>query len=160
MFFQCWLRIVLSYGIKHCVVHWKWMNVSEECIASIFNVKDKPWKKPGWSRQQARLCLLAASCWSLALRIPWHWRWRWHVPLKHQLTFTTLCDFISQKVELFLNKTSACWHYCLNKNCLASKPSKIQSVLLFSDNSLWDTHCPCFSNVTYWWNWRPCTMYC
>jgi hypothetical protein len=115
-----------------------------EHIASIFSVEDKSWKKSGMKQASGTALLTACfkpvSCFAYSLT------------LKMEVTCSseTSVDFhqtISQKVELFENETSACWHYCVNKNSLISKLTKVQNVLFLSDNSLQDTQYPCFSKM-------------
>jgi hypothetical protein len=78
-----------SFCEKSRVVRWKWTDVSEVHVISIFTV-------------EGLLRLLPASGWFLAWPFLRRWRWKWHVPPKRLLTFTRIHGVISQKTELFI----------------------------------------------------------
>jgi hypothetical protein len=75
---------VISSGIYRHVVRWKWTDVSEEHVTSIFSK-----------------VLIATSRLFLAFLILRPWKWRLHVSPKSRLTFNGLHGVISQKIELF-----------------------------------------------------------
>jgi hypothetical protein len=95
-FSQRWLWRVLSSGIYRSAVRWKWTDVSEERVPSIFRIKEYVMRETTMKHAvdipENRACHLLYA-W-LILR---PWRWRYHVPPKHRMIFNGVNDVLWQR---------------------------------------------------------------
>jgi hypothetical protein len=81
------IEVVLFSGTQRCVFRWKWTDVSEDHVASIFE-----------GRGISHVCMLPALRWFLVSRTLRPWKWRRCVPPERPLNFTGL-DGLLQKIE-------------------------------------------------------------